>query len=57
MLHLARRSQQKKRKKEMKKQKQRKREKQKKRFKRKRELEGGAPTSSGKALVIQEIRL
>ena len=57
MLHLARRSQQKKRKKEMKKQKQRKREKQKKRFKRKREPEGGAPTSSGKALVIQEIRL
>ena len=55
MLHLARRSQQKKRKKEMKKQ--RKREKQKKRFKRKREPEGGAPTSSGKALAIQEIRL
>ena len=55
MLHLARRSQQKKRKKEMKKQKQRKREK--KRFKRKREPEGGTPVPSGKALAIQEIRL
>ena len=54
MLHLARRSQQKKRKKE--KQKERQREKQ-KRFKREREPEGGTPVPSGKALVIQEIRL